>query len=277
MAPCLSHLSKNKSCRGRAPFSGLKSMANISSYIICATPRSGSTLLCDLLSETGVAGQPHSYYRQQDILDWARGWGVPLPDASHRTAFDRSYLAAVLRAGSSENGVFGIRLMLGSVADLCTRLRGLYPDLHDEAALFERAIGTTLYIHLSRQDKIGQAVSRLRAEQSGLWHVSADGTERERTSPPLPVVYDAGRLSSYLTELETDDAAWATFFKRNRIEPLALTYETMVAAPQVVLAGILSALGLDPEVAATVDVKTAKLADQTSLEWADRFRVESGR
>ena len=252
-------------------------MARFSSYIICATPRSGSTLLCDLLAATGVAGRPDSYYRRQGILDWAGRWGVSLPDLTDSTAFDRSYLAAALRAGASENGVFGLRLMWESVAELSVRLSALYPDLHGDAALFERAFGKPLYIHLSRQDKIAQAVSLLRAEQSGLWHLAADGTERERLSPPQPVAYDGDRLSSFLKELEMDDAAWTAFFAQNHIEPLRLTYETIAAAPQVALAGILSALGREPELAATVNARTARLADKTSLEWSDRFRRESGR
>ena len=252
-------------------------MAKFSSYIICATPRSGSTLLCDLLAETGVAGRPNSYYRPQSILEWARRWDVSPPDMTGNEAFDRSYLAAVLRAGASENDVFGLRLMWGSVAELSARLKALHPDLHDDAALFEKSFGKILYIHLSRQDKIAQAVSLLRAEQSGLWHLAADGTERERLSPPQPVVYDSDRLAGFLKELETDDAAWAAFFARNRIEPMRLTYETMAAAPRVILARILSALGREPELAATVNPRTAKLADRTNLEWADRFRRESGR
>lgn len=252
-------------------------MARYSSYIVCATPRSGSTLLCDLLAETGVAGRPESYFRRQDISDWARRWGVSPPDQTDSEEFDRSYLAAALRAGASENGVFGLRLMWGSVAELSARLNALYPGLHDEAALFEKSFGKILYIHLSRRDRIAQAVSLLRAEQSGLWHLAADGTERERSSPPAHAVYDADRLSGFLTELEMDDAVWVAFFARNRIEPLRLTYETMAAAPQVAIAGILSALGREPERVATVKSRTAKLADKTSLEWADRFRRKSDR
>ena len=35
------------------------------SYIICSTPRTGSTLLCSLLRATNVAGIPESYFRSQ--------------------------------------------------------------------------------------------------------------------------------------------------------------------------------------------------------------------
>ena len=32
------------------------------SYLVCATPRSGSTLLCEGLKATGVAGRPEEYF-----------------------------------------------------------------------------------------------------------------------------------------------------------------------------------------------------------------------
>ena len=36
----------------------------MSSLIVCATQRSGSTLLCELLKATGVAGIPNEYFQQ---------------------------------------------------------------------------------------------------------------------------------------------------------------------------------------------------------------------
>ena len=32
------------------------------SYLVCATQRSGSTLVCQALKETGVAGRPEEYF-----------------------------------------------------------------------------------------------------------------------------------------------------------------------------------------------------------------------
>src|SRR4051794_41932383 len=34
------------------------------SLLVCATPRSGSTLLCALLEGTGVAGRPHEFFER---------------------------------------------------------------------------------------------------------------------------------------------------------------------------------------------------------------------
>ena len=84
--------------------------------------------------------------------------------------------------------------MWPSVAEASHRLDGLFPGLPSDAARFERAFGKPLYLFLSRGDKVGQAVSRLKAEQTGLWHRAADGSERERSAPPRPPAYDRDRL-----------------------------------------------------------------------------------
>jgi len=188
-------------------------------------------------------------------------------------AFDLSYLAAVRQQGDDETGCFGMRLMWESIDNLTTRLESFYPGLPNDNARFRSAFDTQIYVHLSRQDKVAQAVSRLRAEQTGLWHVAADGNERERLKPGHTSVYDAHALSEHVTELEEHDAAWASWFTQQRIQPVRITYEALSTEPQAVLATVLSALGLDPTIAGTVEPRTAKLADSESLEWAVRYRT----
>jgi LPS sulfotransferase NodH len=246
-----------------------------SSYIICATPRSGSTLLCDLLASTGVAGKPHSYFRNEDASYWAELWGVPRPHQLGNAEFERAYLAAMIREGTAETGTFGLRMMWSSIADASKRLDTMEGNQADVAARFAEAFGTTLYIHLSRQDKLAQAVSLIRAEQSGLWHRAADGTERQRTAPPRTPIYDADRIAELLNELQIDDAAWTDFFSMRGIDPLRLTYEALAANPKKALKEILSALGRDPKASERMVVQTSKLADADSSAWADRYRLET--
>jgi trehalose 2-sulfotransferase len=246
----------------------------IASYIICATPRSGSTLLCDLLLETGKAGKPASYYRRQSIPYWAEHLGVPLPHAPGEVEFERAYLSAVIREGKGDTGMFGLRLMWESARQLATRLESFYPELENDRSRFAKAFGQVGFLHLSRQDKIAQAISRLKAEQSGLWHVAADGSERERVAAHRAPAYDAERIAAFIDEAETHDAAWRRWFAEQGIEPLHLTYEALTADPRRSLAAVLRHLGLDERLAEAADVKTRKMADQQSHEWAARFRAE---
>ena len=248
-------------------------MTQTQSYIICATPRSGTTLLCDLLADTGVAGRPDSFFRLPSIGWWAQYLDVPVAEWSNEYAFDQSFLTAVLQEGAGETQVFGMRVMWRDFDNLSKRLGALYPGLSSDSARFQVAFGPTCFVHLSREDKIAQAVSRIKAEQSGLWHINADGSERERVKPEQAPVYDAQVLSEQLSEYERHDAAWVNWFDQQKIQPLHITYEALSNNPQETLALLLSALGLDPASAETVEPRTAKLANGESHEWATRFKM----
>jgi LPS sulfotransferase NodH len=250
--------------------------STLASYVLCGTPRSGSTLLCEMLAATGVAGRPNSYFRQEDMEAWADAWGVPRPQGIEGPGFDRDYLAALRREGSAGTGVFDLRLMWASVADAGRRLSRALDADRDLAASLEAAFGPVLYVHVSRTDKVAQAVSRVRAEQSGLWHRAADGSVLEGAAVPAPVSYDETRIAELVAELEADEAAWHAFFVGRGIRPLQLVYEKVATDPQAAVASILAALGLDPAAMTAAPVTTARLSDEESRRWIERFRQEQG-
>ena len=126
------------------------------SYLVCATPRSGSTLVCHALDETGVAGRPEEYFEalrhsgrprrpdeyflgveDQSILDHLgeRNLGDEPPPRSplwSRAAYDR-YLEWAIETGTTPNGVFGAKLMWGYFGDFVSLLRNV-PALPRPAA-----------------------------------------------------------------------------------------------------------------------------------------------
>ncbi len=87
-------------------------MATPASYLLCGTPRTGSTLLCRLVSSTGVLGHPQSYFREPDEAAWAQRFG--LPTQGRRVLDYTAFAQAVRAAGTTENGVFAARVMWGS-------------------------------------------------------------------------------------------------------------------------------------------------------------------
>ena len=249
-------------------------MKHTLSYIICATPRSGSTLLCDLLTESGVAGQPDSFFRRESFIEWAEYLSVSVEEWTDDHAFSQSYLESVLKQGTAGTEVFGMRLMWESIDGLLKQLRVFYPRTQSDTELLQSAFGPIHYVHLSRQDKVAQAVSHLRAEQSGLWHRHTDGSERERLTREQPLVFDRKALSRLVAESEEHDAAWNRWFDRHGIKPVRITYEKLSDSPKAILATILSALGQNPAIAEHVEPRTAKLADGESREWITRFNRE---
>jgi LPS sulfotransferase NodH len=105
--------------------------------------------------------------------------------------------------------------------------------------------------------------------------LAADGSVLEGTASPRPVAYDEARIAELVAELGSDEAAWLAFFAGRGITPLRLVYEEVTADPAAALVRILVALGLDPDPARRTPVQTAKIADEESRMWAERFRRES--
>lgn len=93
------------------------------SYVLCGTPRTGSTLLCGLLRSTGVLGRPESYFREPDEVAWATRFG--LATEGGRVRDYRAFANAARNAGTSNNGVFGVRIMWGSLERMMEGLGGV--------------------------------------------------------------------------------------------------------------------------------------------------------
>jgi LPS sulfotransferase NodH len=247
----------------------------IASYIICTTPRSGSTLLCKLLASTGKARQPDSFYHRSEFMrEWADEWGLSDSDTLSTSDFERAYLAAAVKAGGAGTGIFGLRLQQEYLRLLSQTLDLGYPKLLSDRARFEHAFGRTLYLHLTREDKVAQAVSLVKAQQSGFWHLNADGTELERLAEPQEVHYDFERIHREVVALEHDDHAWDIWFKQQEIIPVRIRYETLADNPSGTLIQMFDTFEIEPSNLGNIEPEVAKLADAESLEWMRRFRAD---
>jgi LPS sulfotransferase NodH len=143
----------------------VSAVAPVDSYLICGTPRTGSTLLCGLLRSTGVAGVPESYFRFPDEQSWVQRWQLARDPGG---AFDYGdYVRAAVDAGSTDNGVFDARVMWGTMDEVVAKLGAIDPALaRADLELLTSAFGSTRFVHLCRRDTVAQAVSWVRAEQT---------------------------------------------------------------------------------------------------------------
>ena len=248
-------------------------MATYDSYVICTSPRSGSTLLCKLLAATGVSGNPDSHFHRPSLAHWLSDLGVtPEPGLSERERVKLAFDAAI--AEGSRGGMFGLRLQRHSFAFFSEQLALLHPGLASDVARFEAAFGRTLFLHLTRQDKVEEAVSLVKAQQSGLWHKAPDGTEIERLAPPKELVYDAAAIRAAYDEVTAYEDEWRQWFAAAGVAPPRITYQELAADPLETLRVVLDRLGLGRAAAAGVEVGVAKLADDTNRDWVARFRAE---
>jgi LPS sulfotransferase NodH len=227
-----------------------------------ATPRSGGTLLCRALNQTGVAGHPEEYFealrhsgrprRPHEYFDPARHANIierlafrEMPDVapSRNPLWNRDrhgrYLEWALDAGTTTNGVFGAKLMWGYLGDFATLLR----DIEGLAALpipelLARVFPGVRYVQTTREDKVRQAVSLWKAVQTQTWE-REQGEAAANASEPV----FSFRAINYLVRLLTaHDASRDAYFLGLGIEPLKLTYEELACSTRAAVEHVLEYL-----------------------------------
>ena len=238
--------------------------SGLNAYILCSTPRTGSTLLCELLTSTRVAGTPHSYFRSQDMATRASEWGL----LDRGTFKYTDYLDAFRNRTATPNGVVGLRVMWGTLDEILRELRSNDDDRSDVAVL-EAAFGRLRFVHLNRHDVVGQAISLYRAEQTDYWHST------QPQEPKQAAAYDFQEISERVDSLRNDDAAWRDWFRSEDIAPLSVSYEELDAEPVRTAGQVLEYLGL-PTAGHAMSAPSRKLADETTRQWRERFVNESG-
>ena len=252
------------------------------SYLVCATPRSGSTLLCRALSQTGIAGRPEEYFEARrhtgrppaprDYFDDAVGIDIdallgvdhpepPAPDYSSLEGVEDygDHIRATLERGTTDNGVFGAKIMWGHLPDFSALAGGEPPEV------FDRLFGPPRYVWVSRRDRVRQAVSLWKALQTQAW--AAD----DRDGPGHDPVYSFAAIDHLRRRIAAHDRAWTSFFDANSIEPLAITYEKVAADLPGMVRSVLQHLDLDPAAADGVSPPMERQADARSEEWVELY------
>jgi LPS sulfotransferase NodH len=236
------------------------------SYVVASSPRTGSTLLCRALWDSGLAGAPKEYLNPMQLRDWelrfgARRYGLvrgPLLGLVGRVRWPEERLAAHLervRVRRSSGGWFGLKLH-GHHRRRCFGEEGP-----------ERALGPVRWIHIARLDRLDQAISWARAEQTGSWSA--------QQAADLPPVYSARRIRACLDRIEAQEADWEAFFERQRLRPLRLTYEDLVGDLAGTLGRVSAYLEL-PRPVASSRPPTVRQADELSAVWKRRFLTGQG-
>lgn len=245
-------------------------MEHIDSYLICSTPRTGSTLLCGLMASTTVAGQPESYFRQPDEQMWAARWDIV---SSSGGVFEYSeFVRAALAAGRTANGVFAARIMWGTMDHLVDRLRTVCPAPADrDLDMLNLAFGHTRFVYLHREDVLAQAVSWHRAEQTNVWHQTR---QEESKQPEQEPSFDFDQIYKFAQMIGEHNSAWRTWFSSVGVQPHIVRYEDLDAEPVGAALEVLDFLGLKLPSGCLVKAGHRRLADELNAQWIDRYRAE---
>lgn len=269
------------------------------SYLICATPRSGSTLLCEALTNTGVAGYPKEYFealrttglpmRPRDYFTTLNNPGFTgmLEEFSqelHATTISTvtaqrdyaDYLIHVLEEGTTANGVFGAKVMWGYLGDFISNLRDIpaYRAL-PVPELFSTVFPNLHYIRVVRKDKVGQAVSLWKAIQTWRWRedeaaVSSNGIGHQKRE----LQFQFELIDHLVRQIEEHELAWERFFDEAGIQPYCVVYEDLATNYEATALNILRYLGVSlPENHRFAARQMKRQADTLSEEWVKCYHT----
>jgi trehalose 2-sulfotransferase len=237
------------------------------SYVICATPRTGSYLLCEALRNTGLAGQPDEYFFRGDDLGWREGRNVALL---------ADYVAQDLEKGTTPNGVFGTKVMRGYFDNFVDKLRLVYGEQDLPVPdLLAKIFPNLHYIFITRRNKVRQAVSLEKALQTKAWILHP-----QVASPVIhenELVFDLQRIDYLIHQTERQEAEWQDYFWACNVQPLTVVYEDLVLTYEETALRALEYLDIPiPEHMALGKRYLQRQADGLSEEWVRRYLQEKG-
>lgn len=192
--------------------------------------RSGSTLLCDLMSSTKRVGTPQEFF----LKKW-----------EEKSDFDSSnypdYVYKTLESFSSDNGVSGVKLMWVNFNEILRRLRESQENPpNSDLDLLHEVFPNLQFIFISRKNKVRQAISLARSVKSKLWNKSEDPQNKGKASfnkysdsskitKNIYPYISPGSIEIQKRYLEADEAKWMQFFQEYSIQPCTILYEELAA------------------------------------------------
>jgi trehalose 2-sulfotransferase len=275
---------------------------NPSPYLVCATPRTGSTLICEMLRQSGRLGVPREYFEylkdtglprqpaqyfmhsgDSNACSWMEELNLPPLRYCRRRLKEyrqhgyRRYLPRILRRGSTANGIFGAKIMWSHLPDFLELQTGdgsVASSLGVDAAL--RGLFPDLkYIYISRNSKLRQAVSLWIALQTQQWRL--DESTRPSCAVPEPIFHFEA-IDHLRRELMRQDVAWRGFFAAAGIAPLVLEYERFSLDLPQTLARVVDFLQIGDELLeGFVEPPLVKQADRRSETFVRMYQAGLSR
>jgi len=234
-------------------------------WVLATTPRTGSTLLSRALWATEQIGAPKEYLNPTQLRDWEIRFAPPLSRMRHAALRGPAVGLAGLRPWSEAR----VREHLQRIA---THRSGPHGHVglkvhhhhwarHLPGDRAHRLLPHPRWIRLRREDRLDQAISWVRARQSGRWaaHRRSLGLGLER--------YSRRAITRALRDIDRGERGWDAIIGR---EPcLELTYQALVDHPLLTVNRVLDWLDAPP--VSTVSLELRPQADARTERWRTRY------
>lgn len=239
------------------------------SLFVCATPRSGSYYLLDQLCRWGLPmGDEWLAAFHQSAKKWQYGKAEDYPFLGY---------LELLSKNERQDGILVTKMMPLQWAAFCDESEA--KRARDGLSPGER-LGSIFpnpkFILLCRRNRLEQAISHVKARQTGHWVKRLENESGDGARP----VYSYLTIRSCLQETAAHERAWEAFFEGEGIVPFRMDYEDLLGEPAKMRDRLGQWLGfafqeeLDGDVAGR---RFRPMAGGINAEWRERFLAdESG-
>lgn len=239
----------------------------ITSYILTSTPRTGSSLLCEGLIKTQVAGNPWEVFSPGSEAEWRAEVGVSMGESYG------AFVEAAKRYGTRGHA-YGLKIHWMDVATLAHNIgfRGRPEDV------LEHLFPGALFVNIVRRDRLAQALSWFRALETEKWWrwsgappvepLPSATTRWEGASPVEPPPLDPDKVRALMVEIDRQQSEWLRYFHERGITALTVEYEELASDRRGQIGRVLAFLGRDPAAAAAIpDPLMLRQADDLTERW----------
>jgi LPS sulfotransferase NodH len=219
----------------------------VRSVLLATTPRAGSTVFAEQMWKTGAMGAPMEYpsiRNRRELFQRLRSesWSDYWDKVRHRR--------------TSPNGVFSYKMFPCNLLEIARK----------EPALYKK-ISSTHIIFLTRQDQLSQAISLVKASQTGAWFCDTDHKHS--------LIYDAELISTCLASIRKQLGFWEDFFLATGARVHRVTYEQLLENRGSVLSKIAAHIEVELTPDRTISIPMIRMQrDALSEEWRLRFLEE---
>jgi LPS sulfotransferase NodH len=264
--------------------------SSLQTYLVCSTHRTGTTLLCQLLTDTGLCGYPEEYFsprwapRFAEELatgEVARQDGVSAPEGPpDGSLFEQlelgTYLQGLFDAKATANGLWGSKLHWPHVRrlhDAFKPRRKLLRGGRSTHRLLEEIFAAPRYIWIRRRDKVKQAISFWRSMQTRIYNTASDDVV-EAAQPE----FDYTQIHEIVQRFEKHDEGWERLFRTGKVQPLVVEFESFVKSMESTVQGVLDYLDIETPAGFTAPVpRLKKISNELNENWYRRYHeIQAG-
>jgi LPS sulfotransferase NodH/SAM-dependent methyltransferase len=192
--------------------------------VIFSTQRSGSTMVCQDMCQTGLLGKPEEYFL---LLEKHK--------ATESMDLYNKFLS-VIEKGSTQNYVSSIKVMANYVNEFGKILLAL-PGMDENNSInaFFKVYERACWVRVIRRNKIQQAISRVIAEQTKVYHMGLPEIKSTLGSvQPInneynsSASYDFNWIQKEVERIKNEEKIWDNLIQEKSLDVIKIYYEDVV-------------------------------------------------